>query len=336
MFSVPGTRFSIPCCRRFYTAACTDVAPWEMTLALARFPFRYHPRTHPVSIFLSIYTRHPSRETCKLNEFPTARPWILQWFENAKCVWLHDICPSAHSFEFQKFSSSFPTHIASRPASYKGLLSCNTPSGDARNSTSIHEQDHFHTLIRTQRQIRRLDPYAQPFETSFHSISVGLRTQAFFIVPLTGLVICLPFVFSPQLNSAPTGANCTQSVFSREFLREGWLPVGFTSNKPSILFKSRQLSKLPPELSILNRSNLKFNERSLCGSIISALPQPSTQDIIQPIPRLDDGLSHCRSSSLEFFYEVNPAANYAKNYWDEFKEEYPEYAKAVLPADSHE
>ncbi|KAJ7910772.1 hypothetical protein B0H13DRAFT_2272292 [Mycena leptocephala] len=39
------------------------------------------------------------------------------------------------------------------------------------------------------------------------------------------LVICLPFVFSPQLNSAPTGANCTQSVFSREFLRRpvaGW------------------------------------------------------------------------------------------------------------------
>jgi hypothetical protein len=30
------------------------------------------------------------------------------------------------------------------------------------------------------------------------------------------------------------------------------------------------------------------------------------------------------------------AAEYAKNYWDEFKEEYPEYAKAVLPAESHE
>ncbi|KAJ7934196.1 hypothetical protein B0H13DRAFT_2650207 [Mycena leptocephala] len=54
MFSVPATRFSIPCRRRFYTAARTDGAPWEMTLALARFPFRYHTRTHPVSIFLSI------------------------------------------------------------------------------------------------------------------------------------------------------------------------------------------------------------------------------------------------------------------------------------------
>ncbi|KAJ7898989.1 hypothetical protein B0H13DRAFT_2337272 [Mycena leptocephala] len=53
-FSVPGTRFSIPCRHRFYAAARTDVAPWEMTLALARFPFRYHPRTHLVSIFLSI------------------------------------------------------------------------------------------------------------------------------------------------------------------------------------------------------------------------------------------------------------------------------------------
>ncbi|KAJ7839666.1 hypothetical protein B0H13DRAFT_2677163 [Mycena leptocephala] len=50
MFSVPGTRFSIPCRRRFYTAARTDIAPWEMTVALARFPFRYHTRTHPVSI----------------------------------------------------------------------------------------------------------------------------------------------------------------------------------------------------------------------------------------------------------------------------------------------
>ncbi|KAJ7926406.1 hypothetical protein B0H13DRAFT_2313510 [Mycena leptocephala] len=38
MFSVLGMRFSIPCRRRFYTAARTDVAPWEMTLALARSP----------------------------------------------------------------------------------------------------------------------------------------------------------------------------------------------------------------------------------------------------------------------------------------------------------
>ncbi|KAJ7867462.1 hypothetical protein B0H13DRAFT_2281212 [Mycena leptocephala] len=124
------------------------------------------------------------------------------------------------------------------------------------------EQHQYSRARRTQRQIRRLDPYAQPFETSFHSISVGLRTQAFFIVPLTGLVVCLPFVFSPQLNSAPTGANCTQSVFSREFLREGWLPVGFTSNKPSILFKSRnpgQLSKLPPEVYYLGTSPTKYS-----------------------------------------------------------------------------
>ncbi|KAJ7894133.1 hypothetical protein B0H13DRAFT_2276504 [Mycena leptocephala] len=215
--------------------------------------------------------------------------------------------------------------------SFPPILPRRSPHPRSHSCPHYANPDHFHTLIRTQRQIRRLDPYAQPFETSFHSISVGLRTQAFFIVPLTGLVICLPFVFSPQLNSAPTGANCTQSVFSREFLREGWLPVGFTSNKPSILFKSRQLSKLPPELSILNRSNLKFNERSLCGSIISALPQPSTQDIIQPIPRLDDARVGGPTQ-----WDTISAANYAKNYWDEFKEEYPEYAKAVLPADSHE
>jgi hypothetical protein len=30
------------------------------------------------------------------------------------------------------------------------------------------------------------------------------------------------------------------------------------------------------------------------------------------------------------------AADYTKNYWDEFKEEYLEYTKAVLPANSHE
>ncbi|KAJ7746127.1 hypothetical protein DFH07DRAFT_963006 [Mycena maculata] len=33
---------------------------------------------------------------------------------------------------------------------------------------------------------------------------------------------------------------------------------------------------------------------------------------------------------------VMSAANYAKNHWDEFKEEYPVYAKAVLSADSDE
>jgi hypothetical protein len=66
----------------------------------------------------------------------------------------------------------------------------------------------------------------------------------------------------------------------------------------------------------------------------STVSEPRTATPAQP-PRKRLKLGPLKGWGVQRDEIAISAADYAKNYWGEFKEEYPEYAKAVLPADSH-
>ena len=67
----------------------------------------------------------------------------------------------------------------------------------------------------------------------------------------------------------------------------------------------------------------------------SAVSESRTATPAQP-PRKQLKLSPLKGLGVQRDGIAISAADYAKNYCDEFKEEYLEYAKAVLPADLHE
>ncbi|KAJ6456727.1 hypothetical protein C8R45DRAFT_1212405 [Mycena sanguinolenta] len=67
----------------------------------------------------------------------------------------------------------------------------------------------------------------------------------------------------------------------------------------------------------------------------STVSESRTSTSAQP-PRKQLKLGPLKRWGVQYDGSAISAADYVKNYWDEFKEEHPEYAKAVLPTNSHE
>jgi hypothetical protein len=83
--------------------------------------------------------------------------------------------------------------------------------------------------------------------------------------------------------------------------------------------------------------NIAFQSISTLTSpeFVAAAAESQTATPAQP-PRKRLKLGSLKGWGVQRDGVAMSAADYAKNHWDEFKEEYPEYAKAVLSADSDE
>jgi hypothetical protein len=114
------------------------------------------------------YLRH------RLNN-SAARPWILQWLENAKCVWLQDIwCVDLYHANLAVNSPSLPPALPPIPSNFKTSA---PPSALTLRRAQLHIRGYFlaiHPGLCTPHQRRCRD------STSIHERTCGVNARCVF------------------------------------------------------------------------------------------------------------------------------------------------------------
>ncbi|KAJ7095034.1 hypothetical protein C8R44DRAFT_749315 [Mycena epipterygia] len=128
-----------------------------------------------------------------------------------------------------------------------------------------------------------------------------------------------------KLAQAEQKSNSSGRVRFRDLGSAGGLSTRNNLKSPPTHLKPRLLFRTTPQ-SISALTSPEF---------VAAAAESQTATPAQP-PRKRLKLASLKAWGVQRDGVAMSAADYAKNHWDEFKEEYPEYAKAVLSADSDE